>query len=399
MSARNYHPDTLAIHPELAGGVADGFRNLSTPVHRTSTVVFESSSRFKDRKRESPWVYGTFGTPTTRALEVQLNIAEGAADTCLAPSGLAAITLTYLAMLRSGDHVLVPRNVYTPSRSFATEVLPQLGIESDFYDPLDLASLAAAIRPNTRLLWVETPGSVSFEVCDLPALCALARARGIRVAVDNTWSAGRLLKPLALGADISIQALTKYHAGHGDLVMGSVSCREAALGEQVRRTRNALGLSVSSDDCFLVLRGMQTMSLRLDELGRRTLAVAHWLAEQKLVARVLHPALPGCPGHALWQRDFSGAASVFSFEFAPSVSSEAADRWVDRLQVFRIGASWGGTCSLALRMNVAADWPVLRGQLVRLNIGLEHPGDLFTDLSDAFEALAAEHQDVTLKAV
>ncbi|HET7773286.1 MAG TPA: cystathionine beta-lyase [Burkholderiaceae bacterium] len=388
-TSRNYHPDTLAIHPELAGGIAPGFDNLATPIHRASTVVFDSSSRFKDRKRAAPWVYGTFGTPTTRALEVQVNISEGAADSCLAPSGLSAITLTYLAMLRAGDHVLVPRNVYAPSRSFASEVLPQLDIQADFYDPMDLERLAAAIRPNTRLIWVETPGSVTFEVCDLPAICRLAQAHGIRVAVDNTWSAGRLLRPLDLGAAISVQALTKYHAGHGDLVMGSVSCRDAALGEQIRRTRNALGLSVSGDDCFLVLRGMQTMSLRLEELGRRTLAVARWLSAQTAVARVLHPAMPDCPGHAYWQRDFSGASSVFSFEFTPDVSAEAADRWVDSLRVFRIGASWGGTCSLALRMSPAADWPVLAGELVRLNIGLEHPDDLLADLSDAFDALAS----------
>lgn len=387
MSLRNYHPDTLAIHPELAGQVAEGFRNLATPVYRASTVVFDSSAQFKDRKRAAPWVYGTYGTPTTRALEVQVNISEGAADTCLAPSGLSALTLTYMALLRAGDHVLVPRNVYWPSRSFATDVLPQLGVAADFYDPLDLDALDRVFRSNTRLIWVETPGSVSFEVCDLPAICALARRHGVHVAVDNTWSAGRLLKPLELGADLSIQALTKYHAGHGDLVMGSVSCRDAALGERVRRMRNALGLSVSSDDCFLVLRGMQTMSLRLEELGRRTLAVARWLAEQPQVARVLHPALTDCPGHSIWKRDFSGSASVFSFEFAPIVSSEAADRWVDQLRVFRIGASWGGTCSLALRMSTAADWPVLRGELVRVNIGLEHPDDLFADLSDAFDAL------------
>jgi cysteine-S-conjugate beta-lyase len=383
-----HHPETQLIHAKLQGTPAEKFDGLSAPVHRVSTVLFEDSAAFTRRHEERAWVYGTIGTPTTVLLEQQITRVEGGVDTCLAPSGLAAVTLAYLALLSAGDHVLVPDNVYDPSRNFARGFCKRMGIEASFYSPLDLAVLPGLFRANTKLVWVETPGSVTFEVSDLPAIAAIAHARGAKVAVDNTYSGGVYLKALALGADVSVQALTKYHGGHGDLVMGSVSSNTPELAQQVRATRESLGVSVAGDDCYLVLRGMQTMMLRLAHLQRTTLAIAQWLKTRPEVARVLHPALPDCPGHDIWQRDFTGSSSVFSFVLAPGIDAQQADRLIDALQLFRIGASWGGTASLALHLDPAKTrtlppWPVDE-QVIRLNIGLEHVDDLTADLAQAF---------------
>jgi cysteine-S-conjugate beta-lyase len=286
-SEPNWHSETRLVRANLGWQPPDGFRGLATPVHRASTVLFDSADAFRRRREQGAdmWVYGTIGTPTTKTLEHQISLAEGGADTCLAPSGLAAVTLTYLALLNTGDHVLVPQNVYDPSRFFATGFCRRMGIEATFYDPLDLAALAAAFRENTRLVWVETPGSLTFEVADLPAIAALAHARGAKVAIDNTWSGGLFLKPFALGADVSVQALTKYHGGHGDLVMGSVTTIDAALAKQVRSTRESLGFSVNGDDCFLVLRTCSRPRWRWRSGWRRgprwrRCCIRHWQAAQ-----------------------------------------------------------------------------------------------------------------------
>jgi cystathionine beta-lyase len=386
------HPATQLIHAKLQGVPAEKFRALATPVHRASTVLFDDSAAFAKRHEgERAWVYGTIGTPTTVLLEQQITRVEGGVESCLAPSGLAAVTLVYLALLSAGDHVLVPDNVYDPSRNFAKNFCKRMGIEASFYNPLDLAALPALFQPNTKLIWVETPGSVTLEVSDLPAIAAVAHARGALVAADNTYSAGVYFKALALGADVSVQALTKYQGGHGDLVLGSVSSNTAALAQRVRAAREALGVSVSGDDCYLVLRGMHTMLLRLAHLQDSTLAVARWLKTQPQVEKVLHPALPDCPGHDVWQRDFTGSASIFSFTFVADYCGAQIDQFVDALNIFEIGASWGGTSSLALHLHphktrTLPPWPESR-QLVRLNIGLEHPDDLIADLAQALESL------------
>jgi cysteine-S-conjugate beta-lyase len=387
------HLATELIHAKLHGTPAEKFHGLSAPVHRVSTVLFEDSQTFNKRHEgERAWVYGTIGTPTTVLLEQQITRVEGGVDTCLAPSGLGAVTLAYLALLNAGDHVLVPDNVYDPSRNFAKGFCRRMGIEAAFYNPLDPQGLAALFKPNTKLVWVETPGSITLEVSDLPAIAALAHARGALVAVDNTYSGGVFFNALALGADVSVQALTKYHGGHADLVMGSVSSKTPELAARVRATRESLGISVSGDDCYLVLRGMQTMPLRLAHLQDAALAVARWLKTRPEVARVLHPALPDCPGHDIWRRDFTGASSLFSFVLQPRVSAQQADALIDALKLFRIGASWGGTASLALHLHphktrTQPPWPAGE-QLIRLNIGLEHVDDLIADLEQAFAAIA-----------
>jgi cysteine-S-conjugate beta-lyase len=383
------HLQTELIHATLQGTPAQAFHGLASPVYRASTVLFDNAQAYSKRHEERGWTYGTIGTPTTALLEQQVNRVEGGVDTCLAASGLGAVTLAYLALLNTGDHVLVPDNVYDPSRNFAKGFCQRMGIEHSFYDPMDLAALPALFKPNTKLVWVETPGSNTFEVSDLPAIAALAHARGARVAVDNTYSGGVYLKALALGADVSVQALTKYHGGHGDLVLGSVTSATAALARQVRSTREALGISVSGDDCYLVLRGMQTMHLRLAHVQAGAYALAQWLKQQPQVEQVLHPALPDCPGHTIWQRDFTGASSVFGFVLRAGTTAAQADAWVDALQLFRIGASWGGTTSLALHMSPhktrsLPPWPQER-QLIRLNVGLEHVDDLIADAAQAFQ--------------
>lgn len=394
----DWHGDTYLVHGQLAWQPRPGFVSLSTPVHRASTVLFDSCAAFYRRHDQTgeAWVYGTVGTPTTKTLEHQISLSEAGhceqADTCLTPSGLAAVTLVYLSLLSAGDHVLVPNNVYDPSRFFASSFCKRMGIETSFYDPLDLAVLAEKFQSNTRLIWVESPGSLTFEVADLPAIATLARQQNAYVAIDNTWSGGMFFKAFQFGADVSVQALTKYHGGHGDLVMGSVTCLDSALAQQVRHTRDTLGIAVSGDDCALILRGMQTMALRLRYLETATLEVARWLSTRSEVARVLHPALPDCPGHAVWKRDFSGSSSVFSFEFAPHYSAQQRDVFVDALRLFGIGASWGGTASLALPINpnktrMLTASKAFAGPLVRLNIGLEHIPDLLADLEQAMDSL------------
>ena len=386
-------PSTRLLHagaPPLAGGTGP----INTPVVRASTLRFESMAVREDllRRRsagEDVASYGIHGLDTHRALEAALRELEGGERALLAPSGLAAITLVLLAVLSPGDHALVCDSVYSPLRRVDAQLLRRLGITLEYFSPAR-NDLAARIRPETRLLYLESPGSLLNEVLDLPALAAVAPARGVTVAVDNTWGAGWLHRPLALGADISLQAGTKYIGGHSDLMLGTVVANGAELVRRLVQTHESLGLTIGADDAWLALRGLRTLPVRLAQHERHAVEVARWLQAQPQVARVFFPALQDDPGHALWRRDFSGANGLLSFELGDT-DPRAGQALVDALQVFRIGASWGGYESLALlvapeRLAEHSLWTGLaqpRGPLVRLHVGLEDPRDLVDDLAQA----------------
>jgi cystathionine beta-lyase len=375
---------TRLIHP--GAHAPAGFRSLATPVYRGSTTLFPSAESLNDDWRhEAGYTYGLYGTPTARELALRIAELEGGEHTFLAPGGQAAIALIYLAFTGAGDHVLVPDSVYGPSRGFADHVLRRFGVEVEYYPPLVGAEIERLLRPGTRLVWCESPGSVTMEVQDVPAIAAAAHRAGAVVALDNTWSAGLHFDAFAHGVDVTMQALTKYVGGHSDLLLGSVTVRDAEAYERLGEVHKGLGLGASPDDCSLALRGMQTLGVRLAALERGTLEVARWLAERPSVATVLHPALPSCPGHELWRRDFTGSSSIFSIVFAEGTTREAIVTFVDALELFEIGYSWGGVTSLAVPFFELArtHGPRYDGRLVRLNVGLEDPRDLIADLEMA----------------
>jgi cystathionine beta-lyase len=390
--ARDGTAHTRLVHPRKAS--QEGFAALPVPVHRASTVLFPTLEAYRRRAERyyDGYTYGLAGTPTSATLAQQVADLEGGYRSVLVPSGLAAITLVDLALLAPGDHVLLPDNVYDPSRDFADRVLARWGVATSYYDPLAGAGIAALMRPNTRLVWAESPGSLTMEVPDLPAICAAAHAAGARVALDNTWSAGLFCRAFELGADISVQALTKYQGGHSDVLMGSVTAADPELWRELRRFSSALGTGVSPEDASLVLRGMQSLAARMRVHEQSALSLARWLASRPEVERVLHPALPGCPGHEHWKRDFTGASGLFAFVLDERYDAAAVARMVDGLRWFGIGSSWGGAASLAIvadpsRVRTVKPWRE-RGALVRLSIGLEAPEDLMADLEAGLGRLA-----------
>jgi len=395
------HATTRLLHAGAAP-LRDRAGPINTPVVRASTLRFESMAVREDLQRrraagEDIASYGIHGLDTHRALEVALLALEGGERALLTPSGLAAVTLVLLALLSPGEHALLSDNVYSPVRNVDTRLLKRLGITLEYFSP-GRDDVAALIRPETRLLYLESPGSLLNEVLDLPALTALAHARGVTVAVDNTWGAGYLHKPLDLGADISLQAGTKYIGGHSDLMLGTVVARDATLIRRLVQTHESLGLTIGADDAWLALRGLRTLPVRLAQHAQHALDVARFLQAQPEVAQIYYPALENDPGHALWQRDFSGANGLLSFELA-SADARAGHRLVDALQLFRIGASWGGYESLALvvapeRLAEHSRWTAngqRRGPLVRLHVGLEDPRDLVDDLAQALRASHLTH--------
>jgi cystathionine beta-lyase len=302
---------------------------------------------------------------------------------------MAAIAMINLALLKSGDDLLLPENVYNPNRELGRWLSSDFGITARFYDPMIGAGIADLIQPNTRLIWAEAPGSVSMEVPDLPAICAAAHARGVLVALDNTWAAGLALRGFDVGADIVMQALTKYQSGGSDVLMGAVITRDQALNDRIAQSHMRLGMGVGADDAYLVLRGLETMKLRFDAHDAAARKVAAWLKTRPEITRVLHPMFEECPGHANWLRDFDGAGGLFSVLFDARYSEAQTDRFVDALTLFGIGYSWGGTHSLAVPYRIQTmrrDWPDA-GTLVRFNIGLEDADDLIADLSQAFAEL------------
>ena len=367
----------------------EGFRSFATPVYRGSTILLGKMANAHDEWHfERGWNYGLYGTPTALELAARIAELEGARHTFLAPGGQAAISLIYLSFCKAGSHVLLPQNAYGPNRALANGLLRNLGIEVEPYDPLIGSGIDALIRPNTALIWCESPGSVTMEIQDIPAIVAAAHVRGVPVALDNTYAAGVLLDAFGLGVDVSMQALTKYIGGHSDLLLGSVSVNTEAAYRAVGATHQQIGMAVSPDDCSLALRGLQTLAVRLEKLEASTLEVARWCETQPQVETVLHPALPSCPGHEHWKRDFTGSASIFSIVFDRRYTPEQVNAFVDSLRLFGIGWSWGGTHSLAMAYpDLARPAGDYAGRIVRLNIGLEEPADLIADLSAALSTL------------
>jgi len=387
---------TLCVTP--GQGLAAPFESLATPVHRASTVVFPTVAAYQGRRDEiyDGFSYGLYGTPTSRELETRLARLEGAQRTLALPSGFSAIALTTLAAVSPGQEVLFPDTTYDTVRPFADTFLAGLGIGSRYYDPMLGAHIADHLRDETALVWVESPGSMSMEVQDVPAIAAAAHARGAKVAADNTWATPLRFKALAHGVDFSVCALSKYVAGHSDVMMGSVSVADVALYRRLKDYSRFLGLGVSADESSLVLRGLETLAIRMDRAEQSAGRLAAWAATQPGVAEVRFPALPSSPGHAVFKRDFTGGAGLFSVFLEPWTRPVLAEA-VESLKLFAIGASWGGTRSLV----AVLDRPPLRtvahlphqGPVVRFSIGLEDADDLQADLATAFRRIAAARPD------
>lgn len=371
----------------------EGFDSLAVPTYRASTIIFDNAQAYASRGQRGldGYSYGLHGTPTGRTLEAKLTALEGGLKTVLLPSGQAAITVVMLTVLRPGDTVLIPDNVYPPVTNFCKCYLEPRGIRHRIYDPMIGAAIAALMDETTKLVWVESPGSTTMEVQDLPAIAAVARERGVLVGCDNTWATPLLFKPLAHGADFSMQALSKYAGGHSDLLMGSVTVSDLDLRRHLRDTMRMLGFGTSPDDISLALRGIETMGVRLAHVGRISVDFARKLASMDGVGEVLHPALPGCAGHEAWRRDFSGASGLFSVVLPEHSEGRLAEA-LAALKTFVIGSSFGGTRSLVAPMNVKEIRTIpgsqRPGPILRISIGLEDPEDLWADLEAFFRIIA-----------
>lgn len=381
---------TLGINTRLAHSGNDphdyhGFVN--PPVVHASTVLFPDAATLVARAQR--YTYGTRGTPTTDALASAIDDLEGSAGTILVPSGLAAVTVPLLAFAEAGRHILIVDSVYHPTRHFADTMLKRLGMEVDYYDPRIGAGIAGLIKPNTSIVFTESPASNTFEVQDISAIAKAAHSAGALVMMDNTWATPLYFKPLDHGVDISIHAATKYPGGHSDVLLGTVSANEAHW-QRLHDAFTTLGCCAGPDDVYQVLRGLRTMGLRLEHHQRSALAIAEWLEKQSGVARVLHPALPSHPDHALWKRDFAGSSGIFSVVLAGGGQSQA-HAFLDALEIFGLGYSWGGYESLAVPVflgdRVVAKGPY-EGPVMRLQIGLEDIEDLKADILRGLQAAA-----------
>jgi cysteine-S-conjugate beta-lyase len=376
---------TAGRHPDDNHGI------VNPPVYHASTVLFPSLEA-----AENPYLsrvtYGRHGTPGTFALQEAMTALEGAAETYIVPSGLAACVEAILACVASGDHVLVTDSVYEPTRIFCERFLKRFGVETTYYDPLIGAGISELIRPNTKVVFTEAPGSRTFEMPDIPQIAQTAHDAGdIFVLIDNTWATPLYFKPLANGVDLSVQAATKYIVGHSDAMLGTIAANERAA-ERLKQMHRLIGMAAGPDDVYLALRGLRTLATRLKQHGETGLMLARWLKARPEVDRVLHPALPGDPGHEIWRRDFSGTSGLFGFVLKPC-SREQLKALIEPMKLFKIGYSWGGFESLITsgdpsRARSATKW-VGPGPLVRVHAGLEHPDDLIADLFAAFERFNA----------
>jgi cystathionine beta-lyase len=382
---------TKLIHSDATA--PEGFHSLATPTYRGSTVVFPQASAASDRwnQHEVGYTYGLYGTPTTLELAAKVCELEKGFRTMIVPGGQAAISLIHLALLKSGDHVLMPESIYGPNRMFSNSVLRRFGVEVSYYPPGAGAAIADELRPNTRLVWCESPGSITMEVQDIPAITKAAHQRGALVVLDNTWSAGIYLDAFAHGVDVTMQALTKYIGGHSDLLLGSVTVRDQKLFERLGETHQGLGCAAAPDDCSLALRGMKTLAVRLKTVEQSALSLAQWLSQREEIELVLHPALPSCPGHEFWKRDFTGSTGLFSIVFKPQFSKEQVLAFVDALKLFQIGYSWGGVNSLVITYDIQSPKrPAYGSRLVRLYTGLEWMEDLKSDVEQALGKLVSD---------
>jgi cysteine-S-conjugate beta-lyase len=388
---RNYRKDTLLTHLGRHPEAHDGAVN--PPVYHASTILSANMAEWEAKresgKRFDVVRYGLLGTPTTFALEEAVAAIEGGYRAMLMSSGLAAVTAPLEACLKCGDHLLMVDSVYGPARNFCEKVLTRYGIETTYYDPLIGEGIARLMRHNTRVVYVESPGSLTFEVQDVPAIAAAAHAAGAKVLMDNTWASPWLFPSFARGVDVSIHAATKYIVGHSDVMLGAVITTEE-MYLPVRTMAADLGHCAGPDDVYLALRGLRTLSVRLERHQKNALQVAHWLLTRPEVSRVLYPALPDDPGHALWKRDFLGASGLFGVVLKPA-PKEAVYAFIDALDLFGIGASWGGFESLIQpttpeRIRSATRWEP-EGPTLRLHIGLEDPHDLIDDLDHGFHVL------------
>jgi cystathionine beta-lyase len=374
------------------------FGFVNPPLVRGSTVLHSSVDELRVRARRRaggddsmPVAYGRFGTPTHYAFCDALTALEGGYRSWTLPSGLAACTIALLAYVRQGDHVLVADSVYAPTRRFCSETLARYGVETTFYPPRIGETIDALFRPNTRVLFMESPGSLTFEVQDVSVLARIARARGAVSVIDNTWATPLYLQPLALGADVSVHAATKYIGGHSDLLIGTVTANQEAW-PALREAVHQYGLTTSPDDCWLALRGLRTLAVRLARHRENAERLIGWLRDQPEVARVLYPALPEDPGYPLWRRDFHGASGLFGVVLAATVKERALNAMIEGLQLFGRGYSWGGFESLLIPASPerTAEAMPPSGPMFRISAGLENADDLIADLSAGFERLRAD---------
>jgi len=378
---------TLGRDPQAQNGA------VNPPVARASTILFPDTQTMADPKGHGLLShYGRAGTQTTLALEQAVAALEGAAGCKLAPSGFAAVTLAVLSAVKAGDHILITDSAYDPTRTFALGLLKRFGVEAEFYDPLIGGDIAGLIRANTGAILVESPGSLSFEVQDIPAIVAVAKARGIATIADNTWATPLYFKPIEMGVNLSVQAATKYFGGHADVLLGTVAA-DAQWLPRVEETHRQLGLFASPDDAYLTLRGIRTLEVRLRAQAETAMTLARWFEARPEVERVLYPALESDPGHALWKRDFTGASGLFGVVLKPA-ERRRVDAMLNGMGLFGMGYSWGGFESLMIptspgKHRSATTWPY-QGPCLRVHAGLEDPADLIADLDAGFARLRGE---------